>query len=101
MNAKKELLDIIDKSKIKCAQIFKGEEWYDNRKTYVLKVSHTNKELTKFLESLNFNYDDGFGGQELHGIVWLKNDTWLERGEYDGSEWWEHKELPDIPIELK
>jgi len=24
-------------------------------------------------------------------------DWWLERGEYDGSEWWEFKRLPECP----
>ena len=45
---------------------------------------------------MNFEYDNGFGGQELYGTIWLKDGTWCTRGEYDGSEWWEHHERPDI-----
>jgi hypothetical protein len=46
---------------------------------------------------LDFEYDNGYGGQELYGTVWLVDETWLSRGEYDGSEWWEHNVLPVIP----
>ena len=34
--------------------------------------------------------------------IWLMEEgTWIERGEYDGSEWWEYRECPSIPDELK
>jgi len=49
------------------------------------------------LQVLDFRYDGGYGGQELFGTVWLKDGTWMERGEYDGSEWWEHRTRPEIP----
>jgi hypothetical protein len=26
--------------------------------------------------------------------------VWAERGEYDGSEWWEIREYPEIPNDL-
>lgn len=40
-------------------------------------------------------YDDGFGGQEIHAaLVVVGDDWWLERGEYDGSEWWAFKRRP-------
>lgn len=43
----------------------------------------------------NFNYDNGYGGNEIEGSLLIVGDTWwLERGEYDGSEWWEFKEHP-------
>lgn len=41
-------------------------------------------------------YDDGFGCQYWRGIILLSNNTWLERAEYDGSEWWEHNEAPTV-----
>jgi hypothetical protein len=44
------------------------------------------------------NYDDGFGGNEIPlSLVVVGDDWWLERGEYDGSEWWEFKRLPPAP----
>ena len=41
------------------------------------------------------NYDSGYGGQEIASdLVVVGKDWWLERGEYDGSEWWEFKTMP-------
>jgi hypothetical protein len=41
------------------------------------------------------NYDAGFGGAEVaESLVVVGDDWWLERHEYDGSEWWEFKRLP-------
>ena len=45
---------------------------------------------------LNFNYDEGFGGQEVGGFIVFKDGTWLDRREYDGSEWWELQCKPII-----
>jgi hypothetical protein len=42
------------------------------------------------LNWLDFDYDSGFGGQVLEGNIWYNDGTWSKRGEYDGSEWWEH-----------
>ena len=41
------------------------------------------------------NYDAGFGGQVISPrLVVVGDDWWMERHEYDGSEWWEFKTLP-------
>lgn len=46
------------------------------------------------------NYDNGFGGNEIsQSLKVVGNDWWLERGEYDGSEWWEFKTMPTRPPE--
>lgn len=43
-------------------------------------------------------YDAGFGGQEIEtSLLVVGSDWWLERHEYDGSEWWEFKVLPTKP----
>jgi len=40
-------------------------------------------------------YDDGYGGEEVNlRLIIVGDDWWLERHEYDGSEWWEYKMLP-------
>lgn len=46
----------------------------------------------------DFNYNSSYGLEEvpLNLVVCGKN-WWLERGEYDGSEWWEFKTLPIMP----
>jgi hypothetical protein len=99
MNAKEELLiEIKCSPQIKCACIDHHREW-DDIVQIVLKVGYSDQEYQKFLEELNFNYDSGYGGQVLFGTVWLEDGTWLSRGEYDGSEWWEHNILPEIPEE--
>lgn len=44
------------------------------------------------------DYYAGFGGAEIAtDLKIVGNDWWLERHEYDGSEWWEFKRLPIKP----
>ena len=97
-NAKKELLDAVkETAKIKCASILYGG--WDEASKKALKLNYSEEDYNEFLNSLDFDYDDGYGGQELYGTVWLEDGTWLSRGEYDGAEWWEHNVLPTIPAE--
>jgi hypothetical protein len=43
----------------------------------------------------NVEYYESYGGQEIaEELVVVGKDWWLERHEYDGSEWWEFKRLP-------
>lgn len=63
----------------------------------ILKVNHSEDELKDFINSLDFNYDDGYGMQEVYGIIMFNDDFWLERIEYDGSERWGLKKKPSIP----
>jgi len=43
----------------------------------------------------NIDYDNGYGGVEIsENLVVVGDNWWLERHEYDGSEWWEFKTLP-------
>ena len=54
-------------------------------------------EPTKIITSINeldFNYHDEYGIQEIYGYILLKDQSWFERHEYDGSEWWEYKKAP-------
>lgn len=45
------------------------------------------------------NYDSGFGTVYVNSdLVIVGSDWWLERYEYDGSEWWEFKKLPSMKI---
>lgn len=101
ITAKEELLIILQgKCKVKCAEIFTGDFYEEDRVITILKCNYSEEEYLYFLNSLDFLYDNDYGGQELFGIVWLEDNTWLERGEYDGSEWWEYKEVPKIPENL-
>jgi hypothetical protein len=96
INAKQELIiKLSDINLIKCG---KFETLYPIPSRYgFLKVGYSEKELADFLNNLDFEYDNGFGSQELDGIIWLKDGTWLSRWEYDGSEGWTHMECPKIP----
>jgi len=52
----------------------------------------------QFVSIANFNYDHGFGAQKIaKDLLIVGNGWWLERHEYDGSEWWEYKECPQRP----
>jgi len=102
MNAKEELLRYVvnDGKKIKCATIAHGLWGFLKiAKEIVLKVGYSQEDYEKFLESLDFEYNSGYGGQELFGTIWMENNCWYTRGEYDGSEWWEFHSYPSISQE--
>lgn len=89
-NAKTELLEHIGDRRVEHVHIRRGDHWDSSRKVF-------DGTLERVLPHLDFEYDSGYGGQELFGNIWYTDGTWSERGEYDGSEWWEHKERPPIP----
>jgi len=46
----------------------------------------------------DFEYDSGYGENEISTeLLVVGEDWWLERAEYDGSEWWEFKTTPIKP----
>ena len=98
MNAKTELLMELEDKQIKCASI--ACKHYRIEKEINLKVGFNESDFKEFLNKLDFEYDNGYGIQELYGFVWLQDGTWLSRSEYDGSEEWTHKQLPEIPSKL-
>lgn len=59
-------------------------------------------EMKGDIETLfNFEYDNGFGGAEINAnLICVGDGFWLERHEYDGSEWWGYKELPINPFKI-
>lgn len=94
INAKQELLNIITSKNLTILKIeitYTHINWDDN--TTITKNITT-------LDNLDFDYDAGFGIQELFGIVYCKDSNnhpvWLTRGEYDGSEWWEINTIPEF-----
>ena len=101
-NAKIELLEALEnKAVLKCAKIIISKTWNAKGiKEYKLKLNYNKRDLEDFLKSIDFEYDNGYGGQELFGTLWLEDGTWLSRDEYDGSEWWEHNILPEITKDL-
>lgn len=62
-------------------------EWVGNKAGYI-----TWQEFEKLADR---DYDDGYGQQFVNpSLVVVGDSWWLERHEYDGSEWWEFKTLP-------
>ena len=102
MNAREEFIKHTEGRKVLCAEIISGRYYLEPEERLYrrLKPNYSEKDYKKFLRSLNFEYDNGYGGQELYGTIWYDDGSWSERGEYDGSEWWEHKKCPDYPSEL-
>jgi hypothetical protein len=106
MNAKEEFISVfknhINKDvKVLCASICCYV--YKTRKTYdvTLKQKYNKKEFEEFLNALDFDYDEGYGSQELDGTVWFTDGSWAVRREYDGTEWWEINTVPVIPTKCK
>ena len=55
--------------------------------------------LESFLKLANKNYDDGYGKTHVNmDLKIVGSNWWLERHEYDGSEWWEFKTIPIKPV---
>lgn len=110
-NAKKELLEKLEAGRkyikkpfeVKAAEI--RMEFYptdDPSNAIILREGYTQEEYDEFLEKLDFEYDSGYGLQHLLGTVWFNEpNIWMDRGEYDGSEWWEFNICPEIPGYLR
>ena len=89
MNAKEEIIEHIEDRVVKYIYIVYEESY---GKGVIIEGR-----LEDVLKRLDFKYDSGYGSQELYGCIWYEDGTWSDRGEYDGSEWWEHQKCPDIP----
>lgn len=58
--------------------------------------------IDAFLKAADRLYDDGYGGTEvIEDLVIVGDNWWLERAEYDGSEWWNFKRPPYQPVCIK
>ena len=99
-NAKEEFLGLVEGKIVKCVSITHGDYYNDEDHSIKLKQGYSTEDYDNFKSAINFNYDSGYGGQEVYGTVWFQDGTWANRGEYDGSEWWEYQEVPEIPTEL-
>lgn len=104
-NARMEFIEHIGDRTVKCATIGEEEDSYrlekgEKAKRILLPVGYTEEQYLNFLHALNIDYDSGYGGQNLFGTIWYTDGSWSQRGEYDGSEWWDHMEVPVIPEEL-
>lgn len=55
--------------------------------------------IENFVEvAKGYDYDAGYGGTEVPvDLMIVGKGWWLERHEYDGSEWWEYRRPPSRP----
>lgn len=105
INAKKEFLEHVGGRKVLCARVafiaFRQCDEDQVASSHDLREGYSDEEYQAFLESLNKEYDNGYGCQELYGTIWYTNHSWSDRSEYDGSEWWTFQSCPKVPKELK
>ena len=106
MNAKQEIISHFSNviSKPLCAKVThmprRGPLRGRDESASILTTGWNEADFVAFLQSLDFEYDDGYGTQELFGDIWYEDGSWSEREEYDGSECWTYKCSPSIPAKL-
>lgn len=77
-----------------CGKTWDDVEWIGFKDAYCISIEN-------FKEIADKRYDDGFGHQIVPAsFVIVGKDWWLERTEYDGSEEWEYKTIPEKPEKL-
>ena len=95
MNAKEEFLEETKDYKVVCAKVNIDKNSYGNAKNWVyLKKGYSKKEFDSFLKKIDKEYDGGYGGQELFGLILCEDGIWFDRYEYDGSERWDKHKYP-------
>lgn len=95
-NAKREFMEAIKDNKLVCAKIGVDRKHYgDKIKWFYLKDNYNRDEFDDFCNKLDFEYDSSYGTQQLFGQILFEN-SFSDRGEYDGSEWWENHKMPTI-----
>lgn len=98
-NAKAEFLDHTEDVEVEAACITNYDDFMSSTgKKFVLNPGYSSVEFDEFCDKLDFEYDDGYGSQELYGTIWYIDGTWSTRSEYDGSEWWTRHTRPEIDL---
>lgn len=70
---------------------------YDDFQYFCLKPGYTDEDERKFWNDMrSYDYDNGYGEQYVFGFIVFTDGTWLERMEYDGSEWWALRRAPEF-----
>ena len=108
ISAKEEFLKHIEgKPPLKCAAICNYDEdgaiysyTHKDKTEALLPPNYLQEEYQKFLDLLDFQYYNGFGCQELYGVIWYQDGTWSERHEYVGAEDWRYKKCPEFPNKI-
>ena len=91
INAKDELLSALANANQSLKDIVAFNIYYESS-----SENKSFKGTTPALSSLDFEYDNGYGSQHLYGTILFKDNTWLSRWEYGGSEGWEYHKPPTV-----
>lgn len=82
-------------------EVYEKVEWlrisfddYEESIKIELPPGYEKHQLDAAMKSMDFTYDDDYGQQFVTGCVKFRDGSWLERCEYDGAEWWEHRSVP-------
>lgn len=86
ISAKIELENVLKNygKKLKAAAIEKIESHWETDGKFYLYSDYTEQECKDFMESIDFEYDDGFGAEYLVGILWFTDNTYAVPQFYDG-----------------
>lgn len=95
-NAKEEFLETTKDYKVIAANISFGDSWSEEEERFKLKPLYTKEDYQDLLKFLDREYDSGYGGQKLFGVIYCEDGVWMQRGEYDGSEWWNTFKYPSL-----
>ena len=73
-----------------------------NRKENKWEYSYQQFSFETFKKIADFEYNCDFGGANINESLKIvfNDNSWLERGEYDGSEWWELRKCPLRNVEF-
>lgn len=58
-------------------------------------------EFFEFADRITYNAGYGINFIPLDIIIVMKDGSWFERREYDGSEWWAYVRAPELPTRLE
>ena len=88
MNLLEETIEILNDN----GKTIEDIEWIGTSKHFVDKE--------KALKLFDCYYNNGYGAQKVAtNLLVVGKDWWLERREYDGSEWWEFNKMLEKPKE--
>jgi hypothetical protein len=99
-NAKIEFLNHISNRGVICASIRRGYDWDSDSTVFNLTTGWTKEDWDNFLSDLDFDYDSGYGTQNLFGTIWYEDGNYTKFRQNYKNEWYEHHVCPPIPKEL-
>ena len=110
INAKTEFLNHVTNT-VKCAVIkycvAKNTTWYvkptapQQSVLFVLPEKHCPQQLSEFICSLDFEYNNTYGEQALKGFIWYEDGRWSERMNSTGLELWNLRTIPEYYTTIK